>query len=107
MSRGSQRGGLGGLPTPLVVPCAGIMCRTLILLPAPQKWQLGFWSFCILLFINLPQPCMHTVISSPLEFLCILLLKEEMSVQVQALQQSVPGLRSQPVSLPPPVPPQL
>ena len=33
---------------------------------------------------------MHTVIFSPLQFLCILLL-EDMFVQVQALQQRVPG----------------
>ena len=39
------RGGLGGLPTPLVVLCAGIMGRTLPLLPAPQTWQLGFGLF--------------------------------------------------------------
>lgn len=41
-------GVLGGLPTPLVVLCAGFMYTTLILHPAPQKCQLGFWSFCIL-----------------------------------------------------------
>ena len=40
---------------------------------------------------------MHAVLFSPLQFLCILLL-EEMFVQVQALQQGVPGPRSQPVS---------
>ena len=45
------RGSLGGLLTPLVAPCVGIMCRTPLLLPKSQKYQLGFWSFCILLFI--------------------------------------------------------
>ena len=43
------RRGLPGLPTPFVVLCAGIMQDTLLLLPEPQKWQLGlglFVSFC-------------------------------------------------------------
>ena len=35
-------------------------------------------------------PTVHAVIFSPLEFLCILLF-EEMFVQVQVLQQSVPS----------------
>ena len=39
--------------------------------------------------VNLPQEHMHTVIFSPIQFLCILLL-EERCVQVQALQQRVP-----------------
>lgn len=30
------------LPTSLAVPWAGIVPRTLLLLPGPQKWQLGF-----------------------------------------------------------------
>ena len=64
------RGGLGGLPTPLLVLC-------------------GFLVFLYLVH-NLPQLCMHAVIFSPLQFLCILLLKERF-VQVQALQQKVPG----------------
>lgn len=45
------RGGLGGLPLPLVVLCAGIMHSILLLLPELQKWQLGFWPFYILLII--------------------------------------------------------
>ena len=75
-------GGSGGLPTALVVPCAGIMCSTLLSLLAPQKWQLGLFVSCC---HNLPQPLMHVVIFSPLEFLCILFLKE-IFVQMQALQ---------------------
>ena len=43
------------LPTPLVVVCVGGMLRTLFLLPAIQKWQLSFWSFCILLTIICPN----------------------------------------------------
>ena len=40
---------------------------TLILLPDPQRWQLGFWSFCIL--FKLSQRCMHAVVFSPCHFL--------------------------------------
>ena len=36
---------LGWSAYPLVVLCAGIMCSTLLLLPVPQKWQLGFGLF--------------------------------------------------------------
>ena len=32
-----QRGGLGGLPTPLVVLCAGIIYSALLSLSVPQK----------------------------------------------------------------------
>ena len=39
------RGDFGGLLTPLVVLWAGFVCSTLLLLPAPQKWQLGFGFF--------------------------------------------------------------
>ena len=59
--------------------------NTQFLLPALQKWQLGFLSFCIFWILNLPQLHRHTVIFSPIQFLCILLL-EERCVQVQALQ---------------------
>ena len=45
-------GGLGGLPTPLVVLSAGGMHSTLLLLPALQKWQLWvFFVFCFGLFV--------------------------------------------------------
>ena len=50
------RGGLGGVPTPLVVLCARRMGNTLLLLRTPQKWQLDFWFFCILLFLICPKP---------------------------------------------------
>ena len=36
-----QRSGLGGLPTPLVMLCAGGMPRIMLLLLEPQKWKLG------------------------------------------------------------------
>lgn len=38
----AEKGGLGGLPAPLVVLCAGIMHGTLLLLMAPRKWHLAF-----------------------------------------------------------------
>ena len=78
-----------------MVLCAGGMHSTLLLLLALQKWQLGF-SLFVSFVQNLPQLHMLTVIFSPLEFLCILLL-QEMFVQVQALQQRSLGPRSQPV----------
>ena len=67
-----------------------------LLLQAPQKQQLVFWSLCIFWVKNLPQLWVHTVIFSPIQFLCVLLLKER-CVQVQVLQlcskgSQVPGL---------------
>ena len=38
-------GWLRGSAHPLVVSCAGITRRTLLLLTPPQKWQLGFGLF--------------------------------------------------------------
>ena len=49
------RGGLGGLPTHLVVLCAGGLCSTLHLLTALQKWKLGLGTFCISFFPSWPQ----------------------------------------------------
>ena len=60
------RHGLGGLPTPLVVLSAGGRHNTLLLLPAFQKLAVGFLVFLYLALQNVPQLCMHTVISSPL-----------------------------------------
>ena len=40
-----QRGDLGGLPSPLVVLCAGIIYSAQFLLSAPQKWKLDFGLF--------------------------------------------------------------
>ena len=61
------KGGLGGLPTVLMVPCAGCMCSALLLLLPPQKRQLGFWSFCIL-FMICPVICACWVALSLLQF---------------------------------------
>ena len=65
---------------------------TQFLLPALQKWQLGFLflAFLYLIVRNLPRLGLHAVIFPPLQFLYDLLL-EETFVQVQALQQRVPG----------------
>lgn len=69
MSPGGWRGGLSGLPTSLAVLCAECMCSTLLLLHfTSQKWQLGFWAFCILLFIICPHLCICEVISPILPF---------------------------------------
>ena len=42
---------LGGLPTHFVGLVCTARAQDLLLLPVPQNWQLGFWSFCILWFI--------------------------------------------------------
>ena len=89
VQRSGWRGDFGDLPAPLVPLCAGVMCSLAVV-------------FCFVFLVsvylvqNLPQLCIHIVISSLLWFLSILLL-EEMFVQAQALQQSskgsqVPGL---------------
>ena len=49
-----------------------------------------FWSLCIFGSRIGPNCSMHTLNFSPIQFLCILLLQER-CVQVQALQQRVPG----------------
>ena len=62
----------------------GVVCRghaqysdfvldALLLLPALQKWQMGFWSFCILLSIICPNcACIHLILVpySFFEFCC-------------------------------------
>ena len=55
---GEGRDGLGGLSASLVVLCAGIVSRTLLLLQAPQSGSL-FWSFGVLLFTVCPK-CSYT-----------------------------------------------
>ena len=62
----------------------------LLSLWALQKGQLGFLVSLYLLVHNLAQLLKHVVIFSPIQFLCILLL-EERCVQMQTLQQGVPG----------------
>ena len=68
-----QRGGLDGLPTPLVVVSAGGTCLLSLLTPAfaPGSSEVAvigcfFFFFFCLFFHNLPQLHMHAVIFSPL-----------------------------------------
>ena len=65
-------------------PSVGVECRghaqypafapdTQFLLPALQKWQLGFLVSLYLLGTEFaPTVCRHAVIFSPIQFLCIL-----------------------------------
>ena len=70
------RGGLGGLPTPLVVLSAGAMCSTLLLLPTPSfcSWlfrshnQDFFWSFHIFFLIICPNCTCTQLFSDPYSF---------------------------------------
>ena len=79
--RGSgQRGGLDGLPTPLVVLSAGGVGSTLLLLPTSWFCSYffisGIWVFLVFLYLivhKLPQLHIHAVIFKPLWILCILL----------------------------------
>ena len=68
---------------------------TLSLLQTLQKWRLGFFGLFVSLGSRICPNCMHTVIFSPVQFLCILLLEERYTppqVQaLQALQQRGPG----------------
>lgn len=109
VSRGLEGwwGGLGGLPTSLD---QGFECRghvkypvsapgTLSLLPALQKWQLGFYLVCIFLSITGSSCKCTQLFSVPYSF-CILML-EKTFVQVQTLQQMVLSPSSQPVSTSP------
>ena len=48
--------------------CARFMLRILILFLAPHKWQLGFWSFCILLFIICPKGTCRQLFLVPYDF---------------------------------------
>ena len=61
-SHGSGRGvaWMVCLPISLEGTCPGGTCSPPFLLPTPQKWQLGFWSFCVWLFIIcLNCPCVQ------------------------------------------------
>ena len=87
------------------------MRGTLLLLPALQKWQLGFWSFYIILSRICPSCACTQLFLVSLYLVSLYLVShsffvpvanitEDMFVQVQALQQWVPGPRSQSVSIP-------
>ena len=89
-------------PPALVLLCTRCMHSTLLLLPASQMWAVvGFQSFCPLFFIICSNCTRMQLFFVPYSFFfffffvfCIFLLNE-MFVQVQALQQRVPGPRSQ------------
>lgn len=86
VSRAGQRAGLGGMPPPLAVPCAGgTRCLCSWLLQA----AVGLSVFCAFFLLSTISPHVH---ECPLRFVCVLCL-ERTFVQVQAWQ-----LRSQPVS---------
>ena len=89
---------MGGLPTSLVVLCAGVVPGTLLLFQKSQKWQLGFGSFCVMLFI-ICLICACLQLSLVPESFFLLLLEETFDL-VQAWQQRVLGPGSQiPASL--------
>ena len=69
------------------------MPGTLLLFQKPQKWQLGFGSFCIMLFI-ICLNCARLQLSLVPESFFLPLL-EETFASVQAWQQRVPGPGSQ------------
>lgn len=106
---GVYYGGLAGLPTPLLVLSADGMCfafDSLYLLLTLQKCHLDCFGLLCPVVHNLPQLRMHSFhfvlffcgfflfvfFFSSLCFLCILLLQQA-SVQLQALQQGVLGPR--------------
>ena len=65
----------------------GVMNSTLLLFLTPQKWQLGFWSFCIFLFLVCTATQLLLVPYSFFVFCCW----RKQFVQEQALQQRVPS----------------
>ena len=97
---------LGVGPEGFAHPFGGVECRgngqSLLLLPTSCFCSSFFirsiWVFSVFLYLivhKLPQLHIHAVIFKPLQILCILLLGN--ICQVQILQQSVSGHRSQPV----------
>ena len=81
-----------------MVLSAGNLLSTLILFPQPcfspgtsEVAVCLFVLFFVSLVYNLPQVHMHTVIFSPIQYICTLLLRREVCqiVNIAALQQSV------------------
>ena len=68
------KGWLGWSASPLVEMCVGIIRGTLLLLLAPQKWQLGF-GLLYLTVHTLLQLSIYAVILSFLWLLCVLMLR--------------------------------
>ena len=99
-----QAGGVAQVPCPFLwcygmqractVPpfCYLILLLVPVFIPPVQKWQSGFWCFCIL-FLTCPNyTC--TVVFSTFQFPGFVLLEEKF-IQVQALQKRIPSPRSQ------------
>ena len=78
-------------PTPLVM-WMRVACVVSCFCSSSSVGVVGFLAFLFLFAQNLPYLHRCAVIFRPLQFHCILLLKE-MFVQVQAQQQRVPGPR--------------
>ena len=76
VQRSSWSGGLGALPTPLVVACVQGACTVLLSL---QKWQLDFWSFCILLYIICPNRTYVQLFLVPYSFFIFCCLRRHLS----------------------------
>ena len=74
-----RRGGLGVLPIPLVVLCAGGMGSTLLLLRALQKWQLGFLVVLYLLSRICPSCACTQLFLAPYSFLVFYCLRRGVS----------------------------
>ena len=68
VSRGRPEGDLEGLPTSLVVVCAGGTCSTLLWLQGSSKVAVGFFTLCIFWVQNLSQLQVQVVIFSPNSF---------------------------------------
>lgn len=94
--RGGSRGWARGAAWMACPPC---WWCTLFLLLAPKKWQLGVWSFCILLFVICPNwACMQllAVTFGPFSFF-VFCCSEEAFVRCKHCNQRS---QAQPVSLP-------
>ena len=91
-------------------PVGGVVCRghaqypafapyALFLLQVLQKWQLGFFGLFVSFGSRICPNCtMHTVIFSPMQFLCILLL-EERCLGASTAALAAKGPRSHPACL--------
>ena len=94
---GPWKGGLGGVPTPLVVPGTGITRSVLLLLLAHQKRPLAcglFVSYCS----SLPPLRMHAVIFSPLYSFFVSVAQGDVCPGA-GTSTPVEGSRSQPISV--------
>ena len=97
--KGVSRGWAGGVASVVCPPvwwrCVQSHVQYPVLAPGSSEVAVGFFFVSLYLFVhNLPQLCMpmQAVIFDPLQFLCILFLKD-MFVQVHTLPQKVPGPR--------------